>query len=113
VAAGSNCSTSGSSRGVCDSGVCRSATGTCGGLGYQSGSNCSLSYCTAPYAISYASDCVPCGLEGQRCCTDYYGFCASGLACDFENCTKCGLSGQPCCQGGFCKAGTCSSGTCP
>jgi hypothetical protein len=113
VAAGSNCSTSSSTRGVCDSGVCRSAAGACGGLGYQSGSNCSLSSCTASFAASYASDCVPCGLDGERCCPDYYGYCANGLACDFDHCTACGLSGKPCCEGGFCKAGTCSSGMCP
>jgi hypothetical protein len=111
VAAGSNCG--GSYGGVCDSGACRSASAVCGGLGSMDLSNCSSSSCYAPWATDDSLDCVPCGLDGQSCCNGYYGYCASGYACDFDHCTTCGLSGKPCCEGGFCKVGTCSSGTCP
>jgi hypothetical protein len=107
VAAGSNCGTS--SSGVCDSGSCRSASGSCGGLGEPyCGSDC-----TTQFAYDYSSTCEPCGGENQQCCNGYYGFCAQGYGCDFDNCVRCGLSGQPCCQGGFCTTGTCNGGECP
>jgi hypothetical protein len=76
VAAGSPC---GSSVGVCDSGMCRTSEGLCGGINH----GCSGLGCIAPYSDGH-STCEPCGLRGLDCC--YHDACAPGLSCSSSKC---------------------------
>jgi hypothetical protein len=108
VLAGAMCSMM---EGACTAGGCMG--GACGQAGQATCQN--GVGCTAPFTVEDNGMCVPCGGNGQRCCTGRGDSCGSGFVCNGNGmCEACGTSGKRCCAGLSCATGTCTGGgMCP